>query len=100
MRILTNFLPKQCDFMDSGQALWAWMKGVSIFLMGTHDSHGLAPVQVDDHDRALIPISNRGGEPECQTKGREGQYSPVIWRGTAKACSRHERQNTADSRFS
>lgn len=100
LRILTNFLLKQYDFMDSGQALWTWMKGVSIFLMGTHNSHGLAPVQVDDHDRALISISDRGGEPECQTKGREGQYPPVIWRGTAKACSRHERQDTADSRFS
>lgn len=100
LRILTNFLPKQCDFMDSEQALWAWMKGVSIFLMDSHNSHGLAPVQVDDHDCALIPISDRGGEPECQSKGREGPYPPVAWRGTAKACSRHGRQNTADSRFS
>lgn len=60
------------------------MKRVSILLIGTDNSQGLAPVQVDDHDCGLIPVSDGGGEPECQSKGREGPISTSRLEGDSK----------------
>lgn len=42
-------------------------------------------MQVDDHDHALIPISEEVENLSTRAKGREGPYPPVAWRGTAKA---------------